>query len=407
MSARDWAEKDYYKVLGVPKDADAAAIKRAYRKLARDNHPDRHTGDKAAEARFKQISEANSVVGDPAKRKEYDQARSLFGSSSPFRGFGSRGPTRPNTGQSGGGGGFGFDLGDLFGGRANPGQTGGTGAAPNLGDVFGGLFNQQRARSTTSRARRGADIDAEARIGFTAAVDGTTIPLRTTGQSPCPACRGTGAKAGTMPHICPRCEGTGTLLRDENGIPMPETCPECRGRGLVVDEACPQCNGSGRAESSKTMQVRIPAGVEDGQVLRLRGKGAAGENGGPAGDLLVRVRVDSHPTFGRKDDNLTVTVPVSFADAALGGSVRVPTLNGPSVLLKIPPNTPNGRAFRVRGKGAARRDGTRGDLLVTAEVTVPDSLDADAREALEKFRAATRAAGSDKPDQADQAGGTS
>ena len=395
MSARDWAEKDYYKVLGVPKDADAAAIKRAYRKLARDNHPDRHTGDKAAEARFKQISEANSVVGDPAKRKEYDQARSLFGGS-PFRGFGSRGPSRPGTGQTGGSGsgGFGFDLGDLFGGGRNPGQTGGTGSAPNLGDVFGGLFNPQR-RTDTSRARRGADTEADVRIGFTAAVDGTTIPLRTTSQTPCPACRGTGAKSGTMPHICSRCEGTGTVLHDENGIPMPETCPECHGRGLVVDDPCPQCNGSGRAASSRTMQVRIPAGVQDGQVLRLRGKGAAGENGGPAGDLLVRVRVDEHPTFGRKDDNLTVTVPVSFADAALGGSVRVPTLNGPSVLLKIPANTPNGRAFRVRGKGAARRDGTRGDLLVTAEVTVPDSLDDDAREALEKFRAATRAAGSD------------
>lgn len=399
MSARDWAEKDYYKVLGVPKDADAAAIKTAYRKLARDNHPDRHTGDKSAEARFKRISEANSVVGDPVKRKEYDQSRSLFGSGSPFRGFGSRGSARPGPGPSGGGtgggtGGFGFDLGDLFGG-GRPGQTGGTGTPPNLGDVFGGLFNSQRTRTDTSRARRGADTEAEVRIGFTAAVDGATLPLRTTGQSPCPACRGTGAKAGTMPHICSRCEGTGTVLRDENGTPMPETCPDCRGRGLVVDDPCPQCHGSGRAESTKTMQVRIPAGVEDGQVLRLRGKGAAGENGGPAGDLLVRVRVDPHPTFGRKEGNLTVTVPVSFADAALGGSVRVPTLNGPSVLLKIPANTPNGRAFRVRGKGAARRDGTRGDLLVTAEVTVPDSLDADAREALEKFRAATRAAGSD------------
>jgi len=395
VSARDWAEKDFYKVLGVGKDADAAAIKSAYRKLARANHPDHHTGDKAAEARFKRISEANSVLGDPAKRKEYDEARSLFGGGSPFRGFGNRGGARPSgTGQSPGG--FGFDLGDLFGGgRNNPSQTGGTGSPGNLGDVFGGLFTNQRARTTTSRARRGADTQADVRIGFTAAVDGTTLPLSTTGQAPCPACRGTGAKAGTMPHICSRCEGTGTVLRDENGIPMPETCPDCRGRGLVVDDPCPQCHGSGRAASSRTMQVRIPAGVADGSVLRLRGRGAAGENGGPAGDLLVRVRVDEHPTFGRTEDNLTVTVPVAFTDAALGGSVRVPTLNGPSVLLKIPANTPNGRVFRVRGKGATRRDGTRGDLLVTAEVTVPTDLGDDAREALEKFRAATRVAGSD------------
>ena len=230
-------------------------------------------------------------------------------------------------------------------------------------------------------------------IPFTAAVEGTTLPLRTTSSNPCPACRGTGAKAGTMPHICTRCQGTGTVLLDENGIPMPETCPDCRGRGLVVDDPCPQCNGSGRAASNRTMQVRIPAGVRDGQVLRLRGKGAAGENGGEAGDLLVRVAVDPHPTFGRDGDNLTVTAPVPFVDAALGGSVRVPTLNGPSVLLKVPANTPNGRVLRVRGRGAGRRDGTRGDLLVKVEVDVPSDLDDDAREALRRFRDATRPAG--------------
>lgn len=390
MSARDWADKDFYKVLGVPKNADAAQIKRAYRKLARDNHPDHHKGDKAAETRFKAISEAHSVLGDPGRRKEYDEARSLFGGGSPFRGFG-RGGARPTgSGQTGG---FPFDLGDLFsGGRNNPSQTGGTGSPGNLGDVFGNLFGQGgRTRTAdTSRARRGADTEADVRIGFSAAVDGTTLPLRTTSSNPCPACRGTGAKAGTMPHICTRCQGTGTVLRDENGIPMPETCPDCHGRGLVVDDACPQCNGSGRAASNRTMQVRIPAGVRDGQVLRLRGKGAAGENGGPAGDLLVRVVVDEHPTFGRREDNLTVTVPVPFVDAALGGSVRVPTLNGPSVLLKIPANTPNGRAFRIRGKGAVRKDGTRGDLLVTAEITVPSELDTEQQEALRRFRDATR-----------------
>lgn len=384
MSAADWAEKDFYKVLGVPKNADAAAVKKAYRKLARDNHPDHHKGDRAAEARFKSISEANSVLSDPAKRKEYDEARSLFGGG-PLRGFG-RGTATP--GSAGGQGGFSFDLGDLFGPGAgrSPGGAGGAG----LGDVLGGIFRQNN-RSTASRGRRGADVESEVRISFADSVDGVTVPLRTTSPAPCPSCRGTGAKAGTMPRICTTCQGTGMRLKNEGGFATTEPCRDCRGRGLVVDEQCPDCHGSGRAASTSTMRVRIPAGAADATVLRLRGKGAAGENGGPAGDLLLTVQVTPDPVFGRSGDNLTTTVSVPYLDAVFGGSVAVPTLEGRPVTLRVPENTPTGRVFRVRGRGIARKDGTRGDLLATVEYAGPESMDEESKEALRKLRAARAA----------------
>lgn len=386
MSAADWAEKDFYKVLGVPKNADPAAVKKAYRKLARDNHPDHHKGDHAAEARFKAISEANSVLSDPAKRKEYDEARSLFGGG-PLRGFG-RGTATP--GGTGSQGGFNFDLGDLFGPGTNrtPGGAGGAG----LGDVLGGIF-RQNSRTTTTRGRRGADVESEVRISFADSVDGVTVPLRTTSSAPCPSCRGTGAKAGTMPRICTTCQGTGMRLKNEGGFATTEPCRDCRGRGLVVDEECPDCHGSGRAASTSTMRVRIPAGAADGTVLRLRGKGAAGENGGPAGDLLLTVQVTPDSVFGRSGDNLTTTVSVPYLDAMFGGSVSVPTLEGRPVTLKVPENTPTGRVFRVRGRGISRKDGTRGDLLATVEYAGPESMDKESREALRKLREA-RASGS-------------
>jgi len=390
MSAADWVEKDFYKVLGVPKDADAAAVKKAYRKLARDNHPDHHKGDRAAEARFKSISEANSVLSDPAKRKEYDEARSLFGSG-PFRGFG-RGAGTPTTGNQGG---FTFDLGDLFGagGRGAPGAPGGP-QAGGLGDVLGGIF-KQNSRTTTSRGRRGADVEAEVSIPFRAAVEGVTVPLQTTSSAPCPACRGTGAKAGTMPRICTTCSGTGMRLKNEGGFATTEPCRDCRGRGLVVDDPCPVCHGSGRGTSTATMRVRIPAGVADDSSLRLRGKGAAGENGGAAGDLLLTVHVDPDPVFGRSGDNLTTTVSVPYLDAVFGGSVSVPTLEGQSVRLKVAENTPSGRVLRVRGRGVTRKDGSRGDLLATIDYAGPDSMDAESKEALRTLRDARagRAAG--------------
>ncbi|MGW6568241.1 molecular chaperone DnaJ [Streptomyces sp. NPDC054975] len=379
MSTKDFVEKDYYKVLGVPKDATDAEIKKAYRKLARENHPDANKGDTSAEARFKEISEANDILGDPKKRKEYDDARALFGNG----GF------RAGPGQ---GGSFNFDLGDLFGGAQGPGGPGGAGGfGGGLGDVFGGLFNRGAGggAGTRTQPRRGQDIESEVTLSFTEAVDGATVPLRMSSQAPCKACSGTGDKNGT-PRVCPTCVGTGQVSRGSGGgFSLTDPCVDCKGRGLIAETPCEVCKGSGRAKSSRTMQVRIPAGVSDGQRIRLRGKGAPGERGGQNGDLYVVVHVDAHPVFGRKDDNLTVTVPVTFGEAALGGEIKVPTLGGPPVTLKLPAGTPNGRTMRARGKGAVRKDGTRGDLLVTVEVAVPKELDDKAREALETYRQAT------------------
>jgi molecular chaperone DnaJ len=369
----DWANKDFYKVLGVAKDASAADVKKAYRKLARANHPDSKPGDKAAEERFKEIAEAYDVLGDEAKRKQYDDMRTLFagGGFGPFGGAGGPGGTT-------------FDVNDLFGG-AGAGGAGGGGFADVLGGLFGG--GAQRPRS---RSRRGADIETTATIGFTESVEGVTVSLRMASEAPCAECRGTGAKAGTMPRVCPDCEGVGMRAASVGGaFQMNETCPSCRGRGMVVDDPCPVCKGSGRGVSDRTIQARIPAGVKDGQRIRLRGKGAPGEHGGQPGDLLVVVKVLPHPVFGRSGDNLTITVPVTFDEAALGADVKVPTLLGAPVTVKIPAGTPSGRTFRVRGRGAPRKDGTKGDLLVTMEVHVPPSLSDDARQAVEAYRAAT------------------
>ncbi|MGW5734737.1 MULTISPECIES: molecular chaperone DnaJ [Streptomyces] len=386
MSTKDFIEKDYYKVLGVPKDATEAEIKKAYRKLARENHPDANKGNAKAEERFKEISEANDVLGDPKKRKEYDEARALFGNG----GF------RAGPGGAGSGGSFNFDLGDLFGGGA-PGGGGAGGAGGGfgggLGDVFGGLFNRggtgAGGAGTRTQPRRGQDIESEVTLSFTEAVDGATVPLRMSSQAPCKACSGTGDKNGS-PRVCPTCVGTGQVTRGGGGgFSLTDPCVDCKGRGLIAQDPCDVCKGSGRAKSSRTMQVRIPAGVSDGQRIRLRGKGGPGERGGPAGDLYVVVHVDTHPVFGRKGDNLTVTVPVTFTEAALGGEVKVPTLGGPPVTLKLPPGTPNGRTMRARGKGAVRKDGSRGDLLVTVEVSVPTELSDAAKEALEAYRKAT------------------
>ncbi len=250
--------------------------------------------------------------------------------------------------------------------------------------MFGG------GRGTRHAApRRGADIETEATIGFTDAVDGVTISLRLSSDAPCGDCNGTGARAGTVPHVCPQCDGVGMRAASVGGaFTMNETCPACGGRGLVVDDPCPTCHGSGRGLSNRTISTRIPAGVKDGQRIRVRGKGANGEQGGPRGDLWVKVHVQPHRLFGRKGDNLTLTVPVSFDEAALGAEIKVPTLNGHPVTVKLPPGTPNGRTLRVRGKGVPHKDG-RGDLLVTVDVQVPATLDAKTREAIEAYRAAT------------------
>ena len=378
MSTKDWMEKDYYKVLGVSKDAKPEEIKKAFRKLARENHPDQHPGDAEAEKRFKEISEANSVLSDAKQRKEYDEARSMFGGGG-FR--------FPRGGQSSPGGGS-YSTGgyeDLF--------RNASGGAGGLGDLFGNLFGGDSTgaprRSSTRGPRRGADVEGEVTIDFSSAIEGATVSVQLVSDAPCEACHGTGAEAGTVPRVCPTCQGSGMVTSQAGGVfNMSEPCPDCHGRGLVVDDPCHVCHGSGRGRSTKTMQVRIPAGVADGQRIRIKGKGSPGENGGAAGDLYVVVHVRPDKLFGRKGDNLTLDAPVTFAEASLGATIEVPTLNGPSVKLKIPAGTPNGRTFRVRGRGISKKDGTKGDLLVTVNVQVPEDLSEDAKKALEEFQKA-------------------
>ncbi len=368
MSTKDFLEKDYYKTLGVSKGASADEIKKSYRKLARKYHPDANEGDARAEARFKEISEAYTVLSDEKRRKEYDEARSLFGSGGPRMG-----------GSTGSGGYGGFDLGDLFGGTT--GSAGG-----RLGDLLGGVFGRGGTSTQQARPRRGADVETETSLSFSDAIEGSTVSLRLTGEGPCKTCMGTGAKAGTVPKVCPTCEGTGMGSRNLGSFGFSEPCKTCRGRGLVVDDPCAACSGSGRAMSTRTIQARIPAGVADGQRIKIPGKGAPGERGGPAGDLYVRVHVEPHKVFGRSGHNLTVTVPITLPEAALGAEIKVPTHGGMPVSLRIPPGTPNGRTFRVRGKGVRRPDSTYGDLLVTVDVRVPRDVNGQAREALETLR---------------------
>jgi molecular chaperone DnaJ len=365
MSAKDY-QKDYYKVLGVPKTATAAEIKKSYRELARKYHPDANKGSADAEERFKEITEAYNVLSDEKQRKEYDEARSMFG--------GFRVPTGARPGQ----GGTPFDLGDLFGNGSD-----------GLGDVLGGIFRNRSGGGAANRARRGADVETETALSFGDAIDGATVSLRLTGEGPCPVCSGTGAKSGTVPKVCPDCHGTGQQAKNLGGFGLSEPCKTCRGRGLVVEDPCPSCSGSGRAMSSRTIQVRIPAGVADGQRIRIPGKGAPGEHGGKAGDLFVRVHVKPHDVFSRSGDNLTVTVPVTITELALGADIKVPTHRGPAVTVRVKPGSANGTVIRVPGRGARRKDGTLGDLRATLEVTVPQDLNNKAKSALEDLRIAT------------------
>ena len=362
---KDWLEKDFYAVLGVGKDATADEIKKKYRTLARELHPDKNPGNAAAEERFKSVSEAYDVLSDPAKRKEYDEARALFAGG--MRG----GPFGGGTG--------GADFSDLFG-------EGGAG----LGDILGNIFTRGRgARGPQGRApRRGADVESELTLGFDEALSGVTVPLRLASDGPCGTCHGTGARSGTVPRVCPTCQGSGQTARNAGGFAFAEPCTACAGRGLIVDDPCTTCRGSGRGTSTRTVSARIPAGVKDGARIRLKGKGAPGERGGANGDLYVVVHVTPHKVFARSGDNLTVTVPATYPELAFGADIVVPTTSG-TVTVKVPPGTAPGRTFRVRGKGVTRADGTRGDLLVTVAVSVPATLSPQAREALEAFAAAT------------------
>ncbi|MCA1711910.1 MAG: molecular chaperone DnaJ [Actinobacteria bacterium] len=368
MSTRDYIEKDYYKALGVSKDASAAEIKKAYRKLARDLHPDKNPGNTEAEKRFKEISEAHSVLSDADRRKEYDEARSLFGSGA-FR----RGPAA-----SDGAGGMPFDLGDLLG------NAGAGGAGGGLGDLFGNIFGGGTGTRGRTASRRGTDLEAEVTLDFAEAVTGVTVPLRISAPGPCDNCHATGARPGSHPRMCPRCLGTGMVNHNQGSFSFSEPCRECRGAGTIIDDPCPQCRGTGQSTSTRTINVRIPPGVTDSQRIRLPGKGGPGERGGKPGDLFVVVHVRPDKLFRRKGDNLTLTVPVTFPEATLGTTVTVPTLGDP-VTLRVPAGTSSGQTLRVRGKGVRRADGSAGDLLVTIEVAVPTKLSKSAREALEAY----------------------
>jgi molecular chaperone DnaJ len=365
---REWFEKDYYSVLGVSQEATEKEITRSYRKLAKQYHPDTNPG---SEERFKEITAAYDVVGDPAKRKEYDEVRRL-------------GPV--GAGMPGGFGGFG---GGGFGGGFGGGQGNATFRLEDLGDLFGNLggFGRSRRNGGTTGPRRGDDVHARLHLSFEDAIKGVTTAVHVDGEARCETCHGTGAAPGTSPVTCPRCHGRGVLDENQGLFSLATVCPECAGRGTIIETPCPTCHGTGVTKRGRQVKVRIPAGVEDGQTIRVKGRGGAGRNNGPAGDLYVDVSVDRNPIFGRRGRNLTIEVPVTFPEAALGSTIRVPTLDEP-VSLRVPAGTPSGKTFRVKGRGvpAGRRSGA-GDLLVTVVVDVPSKLTKEQRAAVEQLAA--------------------
>ena len=365
---RDWYEKDFYKVLGVSDTATAKDITKAYRKLARENHPDANPGNNAAENRFKEASTAYDVVGDEVKRKEYDEVRKM-GPMGPFGG----GFTTPGGGR-GGPGGINFNVG-----------------ADGLGDLLGGMFNRGgrgRGASAAGGPQRGEDLEASLTLEFVDAIQGITTTLFLTSDAQCTTCNGSGAKPGTHPKTCSQCGGRGVVDDNQGFFSFSSPCRNCQGRGVIIEQACPTCRGSGVEKRAREVKVRLPAGVADGQRIRLKGRGGPGRNGGPGGDLLVECHVLPHPVFGRDGSNLTVRVPVSFAEAALGADIEVPTLTGQRVTVRIKNGTQSGTRHRVKGKGIETPKHT-GDLIVTVDVHVPSTLDAEQRAAVEAMAAAT------------------
>lgn len=357
---REWLDKDYYQTLGVSSTATDKELTRAYRKLAKQYHPD---ANPASEDKFKEISAAYDVLGDAGKRKEYDDVRRLGASGFGGGGFG-----------GGGAGGSTFRVEDLG----------------DLGDLFGGFGGSRRNR--TAGPRRGADVEAELHLAFEDAVRGVTTSVNVAGEARCETCHGNGAAPGTQPITCPMCHGTGALQDNQGLFSLSRVCPQCSGRGTIIEHPCPTCKGTGVTRRTRSVKVRIPAGVEDGQRIRVKGRGAAGRANGPSGDLYVVVHVDTHPLFGRRGKNLTLTVPVTFAEATLGTTITVPTLDE-SVTLRVPAGTPTGQTFRVKGRGVpsgGRRGG--GDLLVTVEVTVPKKLNDEQRAAVEELARVSDAA---------------
>ncbi|MBT8227715.1 MAG: molecular chaperone DnaJ [Dactylosporangium sp.] len=377
MSSRDWAEKDFYAVLGVAKNASTDEIKKAYRKLARESHPDRNPGDAQAEERFKAASEAYGVLSDERQREEYDEMRSLLGSGA-FR----------RTARTGGG--VPFDFSDLFSGAsaATPGRFGGAagGSSGGFSDLFSSLFTGTGGASRRTGVR-GRDVETEVVLGFVEAVQGVTLPLTLRAPGACETCKGTGAKAGTQPSTCPACRGQGLVTSNQGAFSFSEPCVDCRGVGTIIEEKCLDCHGTGTVTKTRTLNVRIPPGVNDGQRIRLAGRGEPGDRGGPSGDLNVLIKVRKDELFGREGLDLTITLPVTYPEAVFGADLRVPTLDS-AVTVRVPPGTPSGRTLRVRGRGVRRVDGRTGDLLVTIELHVPAKLSSAARRTLEEHAAA-------------------
>ena len=356
-------KRDYYEVLGVPKDADEAALKKAYRVLAKKYHPDANPGDKEAEAKFKEASEAYSVLSDPEKRRKYDQ----FGHAA-FEG---------GAGGAGGYGGFDFngaDMGDIF------------------GDIFGDFFGGGRSAygRSSNGPMRGANLRTGVRITFEEAIFGCEKEIELTLKDECPKCHGTGAKPGTSPVTCPKCNGKGKIVYTQQSffgqVQNVQTCPDCRGTGKIVKEKCPDCYGTGYISSKKKIQVKIPAGIDNGQSIRIAGKGEPGTNGGERGDLLVEVTVSRSPVFMRQETSIFSTVPISFATAALGGPIKIKTVDG-EVEYEVKPGTQTDTKVRLRGKGvpSLRNKNIRGDHYVTLVVTVPEKLTEEQEEALKRF----------------------
>ena len=359
------AKRDYYEVLGVDKNADEAALKKAYRALAKKYHPDMNPGDKDAEKKFKEAPEAYAILSDPDKRRQYDQ----FGHAA-FDGGAGAG--------AGGFGGFDFsgaDFGDMFG--------------DIFGDLFGGAGRRGRANNGPMK---GMNIHKSIRITFEEAIFGCEKELELVLKDPCQKCNGTGAKPGTSPQTCPKCGGRGQVVYTSQSffgtVQNVQTCPDCHGSGKIIREKCPDCGGTGYVASKKKIKVTIPAGIDNGQSVRIRDKGEPGTNGGPRGDLLVEVNVSRHPIFQRQDMHIFSTVPISFAQAALGGDIRVKTVDG-EVIYTVKPGTKTDTKVRLKGKGvpSLRNAQIRGDHYVTLVIQTPEKLSAEAKEALRRFDA--------------------
>ena len=347
------ATKDLYSALGVSKGASADEIKKAYRKLARQYHPDKNPGDATAEERFKEVQHAYDVLSDPTKRKQYDQ----FGSSDGRAGFDPRGFNFEDAFNVG-------DLGDIF------------------GDIFGRATRGGRARP---QAERGADLEVQVNLSFEDSLRGieTKIPVEV--ETACSDCGGSGARPGTSPKVCPECRGRGVVSESQGLFALSQPCPRCRGNGTVVEDPCPRCRGTGRERRTKRYSVKIPAGVRDGTRIKLKGKGEAGSNGGPPGDLHVVTRVEASATYERRGADLVVEVPVSLADAALGTEVEVPTPEG-AVSLKVPAGSEHGKLLRIKGRGAPKLKGGKGDVLARLKLQVPKKLNKKQRELYEQLK---------------------